>query len=186
MIQIHNDYLDENVFDWLQDYCYANKFEIVKVGEKEFSVLQIPSEILSYFQIPGHEIILSFIRDAYSDFDTDCRIHADSSIAGQKTSLASVLYINKPEGVTPNGTAFWEHEKHGLEFPEEAAAEEFDRLLTEEANDLSKWTQNAYVGAIPNRLVTYNSQLFHSKSPAKIETGRRIIAVFFYKQITNP
>jgi len=102
------------MFTALQDICTNTEFEIVKVGEKEFSIMKTPEDILPYFQIPGHEIILSFIRDAYADFDTDYRIHADNVINGHKTSFASVLYINKPEGVTPNGTAFWEHEKYGL------------------------------------------------------------------------
>lgn len=183
MIQIQNNYLPKNLFYALQDICENTKFDIVKLGDKQFSIMDTPMDIIPFFQIPGHEIVLTFIRDAYPGFDNDMRIHADNIIQGHKTSFASVLYINNPHGVTPNGTAFWEHEKHGLQLQDDVSNEEFDRLITEDSNNLSKWTQNAYVGAIPNRLVTYNSQQFHSKVPAKIEIGRRIVLVVFYKKL---
>lgn len=183
MIQVTNDFLPEQAFEWIQDYCYSSEFKIVKAGEKEFSVLETPPEILYYFNVPGHEIVLTFIRNAYPSFDNDYRIHADNIINGVKTSFASVLYINKPEGVTPNGTAFWKHKTHGHRLSENVTNEEFDRLINEDANDLEKWEQTAFVSNVPNRLVMYDSQLFHSKTPNEITTGTRIVLVIFYRKI---
>ncbi len=182
MIQIINDHLPGEYFNILQRYCLENEFRIVKMGDKEFSVLETPVEFIPFFNMPGHEIVLTFIRSAYPGFDTDYRIHADNIIDGHKTSFASVLYINNPELVTPNGTAFWEHQTHGHRLNESVTNEEFDRLLSEDANDLSKWEQTAYVVNVPNRLVLYDSQLFHSKHPDQIKSGQRIVLVTFYKK----
>lgn len=133
-------------------------------------------------QVEGHEMILSFIRKAYKGFDNEIRIHADNIISGSKTSLAAVLYINDPDGVTPNGTSFWKHTDYGYQLPENISNEEFDRLITEDSNNLSKWSKTDFISAIPNRLLLYNSNYFHSKYPAEIEAGERIVAVAFYKK----
>ncbi|MFH6944650.1 DUF6445 family protein [Flavobacterium sp. FlaQc-50] len=179
-MKIQDNFLPEEVYDQLIDYCIENDFQIVRRGDKEFSVMQIPSYFKAFLQIEDHELILSFIRSAKIDFDNDLRIHADNIIEGKKTALASVLYIN-PEGtVSPNGTAFWKHHIHGLELPEDVSNEEFDRLLTEDSNDLSKWEHVETVYAKPNRQLVYNSNHFHSKYPKVIEEGTRIVLVCFY------
>ncbi|HYE68021.1 MAG TPA: DUF6445 family protein, partial [Anaerovoracaceae bacterium] len=151
---------------------------------KEFSVLETPLEFLPYFQLPGHEIVLTFIRNAYKGFDDKWRIHADNFIDGHKTSFASVLYINNEEGVTPNGTAFWKHHAHGHRLPDDISKAEFDRLLLEDSNELSKWQQTGFIGSVPNRLLVYDSQMFHSKTPNEITEGTRIVLVTFYKKST--
>jgi len=180
MITIHDNFLGQHAFDWLQEYCKQD-FNIVTVGDKQFSVLETPKEVIASLQIPNHEIILSFIRNAYCDFDTDWRIHADNIIQGEKSKLASVLYINKPRGVTENGTAFWEHKTCGLSLPSNISNEDFDRLLLEDSDDLSKWKQKDFIANVPNRFLTYDSNYFHSKFPNKIENGTRIVLVTFYK-----
>ncbi len=181
MIFVQDNYLPTEVFKQLQDYCLNNKFEIVKVGEKEFSVLEPPKDILNYFQAEGYELIFSFIRSAHKDFDTDYRIHADNIIQGRKTKMASVLYINNDD-VSPNGTAFYKHHKHGLMLPESCTEEEFDRLLEEDTNDLSKWEEMGYIRAVPNRLLMYDANYFHAKHPNKIEKGIRVVLVLFYAE----
>jgi len=180
MIQITDSFLPENAFLDLQDYCRENKFEIVSLGEKPFSVLQTPKYLYEFLQIPDHVLVLTFIRSANADFDNELRIHADNIINGHKTVGASVLYINDRSEVSENGTAFWLHEKHGQSLPADVSNEEFDRLLKEDANDESKWTKTDYVSAFPNRQLLYPSQYFHSKYPAKIEKGERMVLVCFY------
>lgn len=182
MIQVIDNFLPANMFEALQDICQSTEFKIVNVGGKDFSIMDTPEDLIPFLQIPGHSIILTFIRDAYKGFDNDWRIHADSIISNHMTSLASVLYINDPKGVTPNGTAFWKHKDHGLKLNTDVGAEEFDRLLTDDANDLSNWKSTAVVESEPNRLLTYNSQYFHSKTPNEITEGRRIVLVVFYKK----
>ncbi|WP_430611519.1 hypothetical protein [Flavobacterium sp. JP2137] len=180
MIKVQDNYLPNPLFQKLQEYCYQNNFERVQAGEKEFEILKVPPEILPYLEIEGYEMNLSFIRRAHKDFDTDWRIHADNIINGKKTLLASVLYINKAEGVSENGTAMWIHEKYGTHLPDDASNEEFDRLLLEDSNDLRRWEKCDYIKSVPNRLLTYSATIFHSKYPNAIEQGERIVLVAFY------
>lgn len=181
-MKITENFLSETVFNQLQEYCKLNEFEIVKAREKEFSILETPNFVMDFLEIEGYDLILTFIRSAKKDFDTDARIHADNIIMGEKTALASVLYIN-PEGeVSENGTAFWKHHQYGEELPDTISNQEFDRLLIEDSNNLSKWQHVETVFSKPNRQLLYNSNLFHSKYPKVIEEGIRMVLVCFYSK----
>ena len=183
MIVVQDDFLPVDKFLSLQDYCNKVKFVEHEVGEKSFLIANTPENALSELRVEGYKIILSFIRKAHKNFDTDLRIHADGIIDGQKTDLASVLYINSSEGVTTNGTAFWEHFKHGHKLPDDFTNEEFDRLLTEDANQKENFTMTDKIMARPNRLLLYDASYFHSKFPRKISKGERIVLVTFYSKI---
>jgi len=182
-MKITDNFLPEGLFQELSDYCTQKEFQLVHVGEKDFLILPTLPIIIDYLQREGHEIILTFIRKAHRSFDTDARIHADGIINNEKTQLASVLYIS--ESQTLNGTAFWQHHKHGKSLPADVKDEEFNRLLIEDANDLSKWKQIGFVQNVPNRLLTYNANNFHSKFPPIIEHGERIVLVTFYKKVNE-
>ena len=95
----------------------------------------------------------------------------------------SVLYINDPKGVSENGTAFYSHHIHGNSLSDNAKEEEYNRLILEDSNNESKWKLTDFVESKPNRLLSYNSSLFHSKYPKQIKTGTRIVLVAFYKKI---
>lgn len=177
---VTNNFLPKPAFKDLQDYCKENEFQIVKAGDKEFSVLETPKSLLEFFKIQGYELILTFIRSAYNGFDNESRIHADNIINGHKTALATVLYINEQLGTTPNGTCFYNHKIHGPELTAEVTDEEFNRLITEDANDETKWEKTDVVTSYPNRLLKYNSQSFHSKYPKEITEGLRVVLVCFY------
>ena len=180
--EVIDDFLPKETFKKLQKYC-EGKFTIVNAGDKQFSVLPLPEFITQFLEIDGYVRIFSFIRSAYKDFDNEYRIHADNIILGEKVSVASVLYINNSEGVTKNGTAFYEHYLHGKELSECVSNEEFNRLLLEDSNDLSKWKITDYIESKPNRLLKYNANKFHSKLPKSIEIGTRIVLASFYKKI---
>jgi len=177
MINVIDNFLPEEIFKELQEYCYNNNFTIVDIEGKKFSALETPNFVKEYL---GEGLIFSFIRKAYNGFDEDVNIHADNIINGFKSNMAFVLYINKSEGVTKNGTCFYEHITHGIELPKDCTNEEFDRLIIEDSNDNSKWKKMDYISSRPNRLLTYSSNYFHSKYPAKIEKGERIVLVCFY------
>ena len=179
---ITNNFLPDDVFKALQDYCNTNEFEIKQVGNKQFSVLPVPDFLLGFFQIPDHDLILAFLRSAKSDFDIRPSIHHDGVMAGMKIALASVLYINSKDDVTKNGTAFWKHHIYGKNAPDEISNEEFDRLLIEDANDLTKWKRIKTVWAEPNRRVLFSGKTFHSKFPSIIEVGNRKVLVCFYSK----
>lgn len=179
MIVIQDDFLEKQTFQNLQQYCFSNKFKITKVGEKEFSVLDTPEYMIPFLQIDGHRLLFTFIRSAYKGFDTDLRIHADNIINGEKTALATVLYINGDE-VSTNGTAFYKHLHYGRELPIDITNKEFDLLITQDSNDSAKWVKKDIVIGEPNRLLLYNSNYFHSKFPSEIDRGVRMVLVAFY------
>lgn len=183
MIIISDNFLDQETFAKLQNYC-KNDFRIVQAGDKEFRVLDVPKEILPFLHLEGYEIIRTFVRSADKGFDTDLRIHNDGTIDGFKTSMASVLYISGDE-VSKNGTRFHKHHKYGLQAPDDLSDEEFNRLILEDSNDATKWTNMDIVVGVPNRRLLYSSQLFHSKFPSKIKRGVRKVLVTFYFRETN-
>lgn len=182
MKHTEDNFLPQQLFEDLQNYCLNSDFQRIKLGEKEFDILETPKEILPFLQEEGYELIISFIRQATPVFDTDLRIHADNIIQGEKTALAKVLYINPQSETSTNGTAFWKHHIYGEELPEDVTNEEFDRLITEDSNDVKKWELLDIAYNKPNRLVTYKSNLFHSKYPQRIYNGKRIVLVAFYKE----
>lgn len=181
-MKIDDNFLPEELFKQLQYHCSKHDFRIVEVGAKLFSILETPLEIIDLIQEKEHDLILTFIREAHDGFDNDFRIHADGIINGKKCDVAKVFYINNLEGVTENGTAFWKHHIHGVELPKDVTNEEFDRLLTEDANNLDLWEQIDFVAAKPNRMLTYKSNNFHSKYPSNIKEGIRIVLVAFYSK----
>ncbi len=121
MIYIKDDFLDINLIDLLR--TNKDEFQEVKTPGKSFWVKEVPASIMQIIKfeledLEGHRIepILGFMREAKEGQDRDWRIHNDSIIEGQQPDRACVLYISdcKQEGL--NGTAFWEHKKHGDKF----------------------------------------------------------------------
>ena len=180
MIFIQDDYFESETFKMIQEYC-EQEFRIVTAGEKDFSILDTPNELIPLLQVEGYDLILTFIRSAHKEFDTDLRIHADSIINGHKTALAKVFYISGDE-VSKNGTAFYKHNHYGKTLPKDVSDEDFDRLINEDSNDHKQWVKQDIVVGIPNRMLTYDSNYFHSKFPSKIERGVRKVLVCFYKK----
>ena len=141
MIYIIDNFLPKNLFIALQD---INEFNEVKTPGKSFWVSTLPNEFVEYVtnkisKIEGKKIenILCFLREANENQDNEWRIHNDSIIEGQKPDRAIVLYVDSLEN-SLNGTAFWEHENYGETYIENNT-EEFNRMLTEDSNDKSKW-----------------------------------------------
>jgi hypothetical protein len=132
-------------------------------------------------QKEGYNVIVSFLRKSYKEFDNTLSIHADTILFGKDVSLASVLYINESENVTKNGTAFYSHKKYGESLPS-VSIEEHDKMLIEDAKDPDKWEQLEIVWSSPNRLLEYNGKNFHSRHPTVIEEGVRIVVVTFYEK----
>ena len=71
MISVVDNFLPEEEFKALQEYCDNNLFEIVSFPGKSFSVLAPPESLYKRLEIDGYEVILSFIRNAYKGFDND-------------------------------------------------------------------------------------------------------------------
>ena len=184
MIYIKDDFLDNNLIELLN--TNKDKFQEIKTPGKSFWVKYVPDTILDVIKFEIEDIekkriepILSFIREAKEGQDIDWRIHNDSIIEGQQPDKACVLFISdcKQEGL--NGTAFWEHKKHGERF-ENITVKEQNRLLNEDANDLDLWNLKSVIGHKKNRLISYPCNYFHSKYPNEF-VDSRVVFVMFYK-----
>lgn len=180
MILVKDDYLPSNIFEELHEYSKKEEFKVIQAGEKGFLTIPTPEKVLPYFQIDGHELFLSFIRKAHKNFDTDLRIHADNIILNKKAVLASILYLNKDsEDITENGTAFYDHKTYGHKLTDENI-DKFDDIITKHSNYQSFWNKTNFISSKENRMLMYDADYFHSKYPAKIEKGERIVLVNFY------
>ena len=173
------------IFKALVDY--ADKFEEIKTPGKSFWIKELPEyfpDLLArgLHSIEGKKIniIKAFIRKAEGNQDDKWRIHNDTLIEGQIPERAAVLYLESNYHEL-NGTAFWEHENYGETYIE-SDAEEFNRMLIEDANDKSKWKLKSVIGYKENRLLSYPCEYFHSKYPNKFK-GSRVVFVMFYKII---
>jgi len=165
----------------------AENTEVV-LGEKSFyvqhadeSFVEVVCEEISKIENKPIKPILAFFRCATDKLDNDWRIHSDYIIEGQKPDRACVLYMSESPLEGLNGTALWEHHKYGSKMPDDATPEEFDRMITEDSEDLSKWKLKTVIGNEVNRLVSYPSNYFHSKYPSTSWVEGRYIFVMFYK-----
>ena len=164
---------------------YSEGFEKYPTPGKDFWVKDVPHDLKTYIvnkleNIEGNKIenILCFLREAKKGQDNNWRIHNDTAIMGCKPDRAIVLYIKSSEDGL-HGTAFWEHENYGHTYIE-SDSEEFDRMLTEDANDKSKWKLETVIGHKDNRLLSYPCDYFHSKYPKEYK-NQRVVLVMFYK-----
>jgi len=183
MIYIKDDFLDINVINLLNKD--KNVFQEVKTPGKSFWV-KMPSD--KFMELVCEEIckienvkikpILGFFREAKEGQDNDWRIHNDSIIEGQQPDRACVLYISEEQEDGLNGTAFWEHWKHGEKF-ENVSIEEQNRLLKEDANSPEKWRLKSVIGHKKNRLISYPCDYFHSKYPNEFIDSRKVFVMFY-------
>ena len=185
MIYLKDNFLPKSLFKELLNYC--DEFKEVKTPGKSFWVKELPEEFINYIKNSLEEIerkkiknILCFAREAKEGQDNDWRIHNDTIIQNQQPDRAIVLYVKANEN-NLYGTAFWEHEIYGDTYIE-SNAEEFNRMLNEDANDQTKWKLNSVIGYKPNRLLSYPCNYFHSKYPNEYK-NQRIVLVMFYKYI---
>jgi hypothetical protein len=183
MIYIEDDFLDIDVINSLNND--KNVFQEVKTTGKSFWV-KMPSDKftelvcnkISKIENAFIEPILSFFREAKEGQDNDWRIHNDSIIQGQQPDRAIVLFISKEQDEGLNGTAFWEHWKHGERF-ENITPKEYDRLLKEDSNSPQKWRLKSIIGHKQNRLLSYPCNYFHSKYPNEFLESRKVFVMFY-------
>jgi hypothetical protein len=183
MIYIEDDFLDVDLINSLNND--KDEFQKVKTPGKSFWVkmpsdnfVELICEKISKIENAFIEPILSFFREAKEGQDNDWRIHNDSIIEGQQPDRAIVLYISEEQGKGLNGTAFWEHWKHGEKF-ENVTPEEYNRLIIEDSNNKDKWVLKSVVGHKQNRLLSYPCNYFHSKYPNEFLESRKVFVMFY-------
>ncbi len=193
MIYIKDNFLDQDLFSYVRDYIKKSKWKTITIGPKDsfnFDIKYIEPEqkfikyIQAWLQVIERaevNILRSFFRKSNNKYDTEWRIHNDSLVDGVQPDRALVFYINKNKEDNQNGTAFWNHHKHGYEL-KDYDIEEFNRLLIEDSNDLSKWTLDTVVNHKENRLLSYPCNYFHSKYPDKAKNRTVFVAFYTSKQ----
>jgi hypothetical protein len=188
MINIIDDFLDENIYESVYQKLSDNEFIEIEVGDKHFWVQYSNKDFDNFIvekltAIDGvqRECLLGFFRVATEEFDTDWRIHADSKVGDIRPERALVLYISPSTKEGLHGTAFWKHKKVGYKMPDDVTNEESDRFLLEEANNLDNWELSSVVGYRPNRALMYPSVYFHSKYPNTGWKEGRMVYVMFYR-----
>tara|TARA_R100000656_G_C3924693_1_gene123560 strand:+ start:121 stop:690 length:570 start_codon:yes stop_codon:yes gene_type:complete len=187
MIYIKDNFLPDIILNKMEEYLVD--FKEIDTEHKKFWVMEAEEPFIKYIKgeisnLEGNTIenILSFFRIATDELDTDWRIHCDSIINEQLPDRALVLYMNDSEFTCMNGTAFWKHKIHGDSLPVgNLSTKEYNNLILNEAEDLSKWTLSTIIGHKKNRLLSYPCNYFHSKYPNIAWKSGRKIFVMFYK-----
>ena len=180
-----NYILDETVKDLssqdYQEFKFPDKSFYIQ--EASHSFINHVCGALSTFEGNTVDPILSFFRVSNDMLDTNWRIHSDLNIDGQKPDRAIVLYISPRKINELHGTALWEHKNYGKCLPKGTTDKEYDRMIYDESEDLSKWRLDTVVGYNQNRLISYPAHYFHSKYPNKSWGQGREVFVMFYKII---
>lgn len=188
MIYIKDNFLDLEMFDNLLSTINDDDFKTIDLVDLKIEYHKVSDKWINYIStwlsiIEGADIenIACFIRKASDKIDTNWQIHNDGYIQGSKPDRACVLYLSKSTMKELHGTAFWEHDKHGESYDEVENTKEFDRLIKEDFNDISKWNLKSVVGYKQNRLISYPCNYFHSKYPNISWKEGRVVLVMFYK-----
>ena len=183
MIYIEDNFLDTELLNTiLKD---LNNFEEFKTVNKSFWIKRSSPEFINYistrleiFENKDIEPILGFFREAKLNQDNTWRIHNDSIINNEQPDRAIVLYLSDNKLSKLNGTAFWEHKDYGDTYKHNKV-EEFNRMLTEDSEDINKWILRSVIGHKQNRLISYPCNYFHSKYPNEFVDSRKVFVMFY-------
>lgn len=188
MINVIDNFLDEDMYEVVYEYLLSNDFKEVDTGEKSFwiqpSTQELDDIVLDKIvSVEGvrRKNILSFFRIATDKVDTDWRIHADTIINGQRPDRALVLYISPSTMSGLHGTAFWNHKRFGYMLPSDVSPELYDEIIRMDSNNIDLWDLHSVVGYRENRAILYPSTYFHSKYPNMGWPQGRMVYVMFYK-----
>ncbi len=113
----------------------------------------------TYAEIPlrlsmqlGIDVHLTFFRRSPEGQEEPTFIHSDASMG----EVTAILYLN-PEPPHGDGTTFWERLSTG------ARDGEWDEATARAARDRALWTPWKHVDARFNRLLVFQSDLYHSR-----------------------
>ena len=192
MIYIKDNFLDKELLINLESKILNSKWKTHKVEGNKFNFKiryqDVDEKFQKYIETwlgimeqADVKIIRSFIRKSNKNFDTNWRIHNDYMIEGQKPDRALVFYLSENKSKKQNGTAFWKHKKYGYSF-ENFNVEDFNNLLINDSEDISKWELQDIIMHKKNRLLSYPCNYFHSKYPNKIKDRKVLVAFYTSKQ----
>ena len=185
MIYIKDDFLPHNLLNAI--LIDKEEYKEYKTPEKSFWVKEPRLVFIDYIsnrisEIEGCKInnILCFFREAKKGQDDNWRIHNDTIIKNQKPERAIVLFLSEDNYQGLNGTAFWSHNVHGDTYTD-GSVDDFNDLLINDSNDISKWNLKTIIGHKKNRLISYPCNYFHSKYPNEFKNSRQVMVMFYNK-----
>mgnify|MGYP003666921806 FL=1 len=185
MIYIKDDFLPHNLLNAI--LIDKEEYKEHKTPGKSFWVKKPSSIFIDYIsnrisEIEGCKInnILCFFREAKKNQDNEWRIHNDTIIENQKPERAIVLFLSEDSYQGLNGTAFWSHKVHGDTYTD-GSVDDFNDLLINDSNDISKWNLKTIIGHKKNRLISYPCNYFHSKYPNEFKNSRQVMVMFYNK-----
>lgn len=99
-------------------------------------------------------------------------IHSDSG-----TNWAAIVYLT-PDAPLSAGTAFYKHKESG-----NYTKESDDDVSDHDGNDYTKWEMTDYVANKFNRMILYNSKLYHASLDyfGNNKNNGRLFQTFFFK-----
>ena len=158
------------------EYAFEDKSFFVQAPSQSF-LDAVCTAVCQEEKLQGIEVLLAFHRQAIGYQDCSWRIHCDSKIQDQWPHRAVVVYMSEPHEFE-SGTMFWTHKEHGNMFLGDDEVE-LARLLKEDSNDTSKWEEGKLVKHVPNRLLSYPANMFHSKYPNRFPRSREVFVMFY-------
>lgn len=175
-----------------QDFGVSREFQgLLYPGVVDVVDQSLLSEVESGLkEIHGDEckIKMAFFRLSVAGQDTPTWIHQDDEC----DKYAFVLCLTRPQ-FCEGGTAFWKHNRLGLDsYPMRCEANrlgmyrdaDFVRQLNSDGQSSDAWTMTGLHQMKFNRVVTYRSNIFHSRWPRMAsgtnkDDGRLILAGFY-------
>lgn len=147
-----------------------------------------------FAQLVGSAVTIND-SDAFGVFRLAVAGDVGNYIHSDPVRWGGVLYLN--EG-SEGGTAFWRHSALGLErhpwenfsdYGFKSEHEAWALLVERDGQDEALWKQTFLVPAKFNRLVLFDSRLYHSHMPrlnfgSSPETGR-LVQVFFFETVAS-
>lgn len=107
-------------------------------------------------------------------------IHNDAALA----KFTALIYLNEKEQYQ-GGSAFWKHKATQIESQPESGDESLFAELRKDGLDEKKWERLSFVKMQFNRLVLFDSKLFHSRYPKQNfgdkTSNARLLKVFFFQ-----
>lgn len=167
-----DNFLTENEFQLVLQDAMSGTYSGVKIHGEVYGGISPCKVPFNWDKLPVDATAsrLEMYRCAVDEEDLVTWIHADN---GMNMSYAFVFYIHRNDnGVT--GTAFWKHKHLGInhlsnkwinELKNDSILEEMLECLDQDGQESDMWTMEDYVSFVPNRLIIYPTNRFHSRFP---------------------
>jgi hypothetical protein len=169
-------------------YTYPGRNSSDEIYDKEIHT-KIENRLGSYLEYPKSKNQSGYFRISPANVSFKQDVHVDPI-----WDIGGVLFLNPPNQCEPDaGTSFWYHTKLNIESvprtPEEGRLFGFPKyddiakeLVYGDGLDRSKWTRYCLVPYKFNRLVLFDSKLWHSHGEnfGTTKENSRLVQLFFF------